>query len=294
MVRSGDVIPYIKSVTTAAEKPKMPLVPYIWNKSHVDVLLEKPAEDEGVQEKNITAFFTTIEVDGLGKGNVHKIYKSGKTTVAEIIKMTAADFEKIDGFKKKTADKLAEGIKNKIQQASLIDIMVASGKLGRGLGERKLKPILMAFPNILTDPAPTTEKEAKLKTIPGIGPENATAFSKNIPDFLAFLKECGLEDKLTEPKQGIKQGANEGPKEPEQPMVEGPFTGKKIVMTKVRDKDIISFVTNQGGFLEDTMKKDIFTLIVKSKEDSSNKTEYARANNIPIMTVEEFKAEYMK
>jgi predicted flap endonuclease-1-like 5' DNA nuclease len=279
------VIPYIKSVTTPAEKAKMPLVPYIWNKSHVDVLLEKPAEDEGVQEKNITAFFTTIEVDGLGKGNVHKIYKSGKTTVAEIIKMTAADFEKIDGFKKKTADKLAEGIQAKIQQASLIDIMVASGKLGRGLGERKLKPILTAFPDILTDPAPTKEKEAKLKTIPGIGPENATAFSKNIQDFLDFLKECGLEDKLTQSLEGAKK---------EEPKIEGPFTGKKIVMTKVRDKDIISFVTNQGGSLEDTMKKDIFTLIVKTKEDSSNKTEYARANNIPIMTVEEFKAEYMK
>jgi NAD-dependent DNA ligase len=291
MVRSGDVIPYIKSVTTPAEKAKMPLVPYIWNKSHVDVLLEKPAEDEGVQEKNITAFFTTIEVDGLGKGNVHKIYKSGKTTVAEIIKMTAADFEKIDGFKKKTADKLAEGIQAKIQQASLIDIMVASGKLGRGLGERKLKPILTAFPDILTDPAPTKEKEAKLKTIPGIGPENATAFSKNIPDFLDFLKECGLEDKLSQ--QSSKEGTKDT-KETKNQIIEGPFTGKKIVMTKVRDKDIISFVTNQGGSLEDTMKKDIFTLIVKTKEDSSNKTEYARANNIPIMTVEEFKAEYMK
>ena len=292
MVRSGDVIPYIKSVTTAAEKPKMPLVPYIWNKSHVDVLLEKPSEDEGVQEKNITAFFTTLDVDGLGKGNVHKIYKSGKTTVAEIIKMTAANFEKIDGFKKKTADKLAEGIKNKIQEASLIDIMVASGKLGRGLGERKLKPILTAFPDILTDSAPTTEKEAKLKTIPGIGPENAMAFSKNIPEFLAFLKECGLEDKLSQSQEGVNEGVNEGANEG--PKIEGPLSGKKIVMTKVRDKEIISFVTNQGGFLEDTMKKDIFTLIVKSKEDSSNKTEYAKANNIPIMTVEEFKAEYMK
>ena len=291
MVRSGDVIPYIKSVTTAAEKPKMPLVPYIWNKSHVDVLLEKPEEDEGVQEKNITAFFTRLEVDGLGKGNVHKIYKSGKTTVSEIIKMTAADFEKIDGFKKKTADKLAEGIKHKIQEASLIDIMIASGKLGRGLAERKLKPILTAFPDILTDPAPSTEKEAKLKTIPGIGPENAVAFSKNIPEFLAFLKECGLEDKLAQKGEGTKEGAKE---EPTEPKIEGPFTGKKIVMTKVRDKDIISFVTNQGGFLEDTMKKDIFALIVKSKEDSSNKTEYAKANNIPIMTVEEFKREYME
>jgi NAD-dependent DNA ligase len=290
MVRSGDVIPYIKSVTTPAEKPKMPLVPYIWNKTHVDVLLENPNDDEGVQEKNITVFFTTLEVDGLGKGNVHKIYQSGKKTIAEIIKMTAADFEKVEGFKKKTADKLAEGIHARIQQASLIDIMVASGKLGRGLGERKLKPILSAFPDILTEPIPLSQKEAKLKTIPGIGPENAVAFSKNIPDFLAFLKECGLEDKLTEPQKTLKEGVKD---DSNQSIVEGPLTGKKIVMTKVRDKDIISFVTSQGGFLEDTMKKDIFTLVVKSKTDSSNKIEYAKTNNIPIMTVEEFKSAYI-
>jgi len=294
MVRSGDVIPYIKSVTTPAEKPKMPLVPYIWNKTHVDVLLEKPEEDEGVQEKNITSFFTTLEVDGLGKGNVHKIYKSGNTKIAEIIKMSADDFEKIEGFKKKTADKLAEGIRDRIQQASLIDIMVASGKFGRGLGERKLKPIITTFPDILTDPHSQQTKEAKLKTIPGIGPENAISFSKNIPDFLAFIKECGLESKLTpssESKEGSQKGSN---KETNETKTAGPFTGKKVVMTKVRDKDIISFLTSQGGFLEDTMKKDIFVLIVKSKEDSSNKTEYAKAKNIPIMTVEEFKEGYMK
>jgi hypothetical protein len=39
-------------------------------------------------------------------------------------------------------------------------------------------------------------------------------------------------------------------------------------MTKVRDKDIISFMTKQGASLEDSMKKDILVLIVKSKEDA--------------------------
>jgi hypothetical protein len=52
-------------------------------------------------------------------------------------------------------------------------------------------------------------------------------------------------------------------------------------------------VTNQGGSFEDSMKKDVMVLIVKSKEDVSNKTEYATKNGIPIMTVEEFKKEYM-
>ena len=292
MVRSGDVIPFIKSVTTPAEKAKMPLVPYVWNKTHVDILLENPNEDTGVQEKNITLFFTTLEVDGLAKGNVHKLFLAGKTTVAQILRMTPADFETIEGFQKKTALKLAEGIKAKVAAASLLDIMVASGKLGRGLGEKKLRPILAKNPDILQSAMTDQEKEAQLKSIEGIGPENAREFVKNIPSFMEFVKACGLETKLQqgEATAGVSVAALA---QAQEPTVQGPLTGKKIVMTKVRDKDIITFMTNQGATLEDSMKKDTFVLIVKSKEDTSNKTEYAVKNGIPIMTVEEFKGKYM-
>jgi NAD-dependent DNA ligase len=288
MVRSGDVIPFIKSVSTPAEKAKMPLVPYVWNKTHVDVLLENPAEDVGVQEKNITLFFTSLEVDGLAKGNVHKLFQAGKTSVAQILRMTPVDFETIEGFQKKTAVKLAEGIKAKVAAASLLDIMVASGKMGRGLGERKIRPILAKYPDILRSPMTPSEKEAALKSIEGIGPENAREFVKNIPSFMEFVKACGLEYKLdTAPQK------EEPPLKASSEVVQGPLAGKKIVMTKVRDKEIQTFMTSQGASLEDSMKKDTFVLIVKSKEDKSNKTDYAVKNNIPIMTVEEFKGMYM-
>jgi NAD-dependent DNA ligase len=287
MVRSGDVIPFIKSVTTPAEKAKMPLVPYVWNKTHVDILLENPNEDTGVQEKNITLFFTTLEVDGLAKGRINKLFQAGKTTVAQILRMTAADFETVEGFQKKTALKLAEGIKAKVGAASLLDIMVASGKMGRGLGERKIRPILAKYPDILRSALSDQEKEAQLKSIEGIGPENAREFVKNIHSFMEFVKACGLESKLQQGPVLAQAPA------PAAPSVQGPLTGKKIVMTKVRDKEIITFMTNQGATLEDSMKKDTFVLIVKSKEDTSNKTEYAVKNGIPIMTAEEFKQMYM-
>ena len=282
MIRSGDVIPYIKSVTTPAEQPKMPLVPYIWNKTDVDILLENPHEDSGVQEKNITLFFTTLEVDGLAKGTVHKLFKAGKNTVAKILQMTEADFHEIEGFQEKTAKKLFRNIHEKIAKASLLDVMVASGKLGRGLGHRKIAPILEAYPDVLTSTKTPQEKESRLKTIAGIGPENAREFVKNIPDFIEFMRTCGIEKSETVIKESLPVA-----------VVQGPLTGKKIVMTKVRDPDIISFMTNQGGTLEDSMRKDIFALIVRSKDDKSNKTEYAEKNGIQIMTVEEFKGAFM-
>ena len=167
--------------------------------------------------------------------------------------------------------------------------MVASGKMGRGLGERKIGPILAKYPDILRDPMTPPEKEAALKSIEGIGPENAREFVKNIPSFMEFVKGCGLESKLQETSAAVLATADAVAK----PSVQGPLTGKKVVMTKVRDKEIITFMTNQGASLGDSMKKDTFVLIVKSKEDTSNKTEYAVKNGIPIMTVEEFKRMYM-
>jgi hypothetical protein len=45
--------------------------------------------------------------------------------------------------------------------------------------------------------------------------------------------------------------------------------------------------------LDDNMSKKTFALIVKSLDDVSNKTKKAVAENIPIMTPEMFKKEYM-
>ena len=288
MVRSGDVIPYIKSVTIPADKAKMPLVPYVWNKTHVDVLLENPDDDITVQEKNVTLFFVSLQVDGLAKGNIKKLFQKGRTTVPSILKMTVLDFEEVDGFKTKMAEKLFNSIQEKVKNASLLDIMVASGKMGRGLGERKIKPILSKYPDILTRCDADEVKENMLRQVDGIGKENAHEFVKNIPSFMTFLKECDLEDKLN----GVRIIKTD--------VVENTFinTGhplynKKIVMTKVRDKEIIDFMNKNGMILEDSMKKDVFVLIVKTKEDKSNKTSFAEKNGIPIMTVEEFKAKYM-
>jgi NAD-dependent DNA ligase/DNA polymerase/3'-5' exonuclease PolX len=290
MVRSGDVIPYIKSITVPAVVPKMPSVPYIWNKTHVDILLENPDEDVIVQEKNVAMFFVSLEVDGLAKGNIKKLFQAGKTSVAAILKMSVADFEKVDGFKRKMAEKIHGSIQEKIQKASLLDIMVASGKMGRGLGERKIKPILDKYPDILTSDKTPKEKEDMLKQVDGIGSETAHEFVKNIPDFLEFLHTCSLEHKLISIRENIKYEDSQI----EGSQISNPMFGKKIVMTKIRDKEIIDYMTKNGIIMEDSMKKDVFILIVKSKDDKSNKITFAEKNGIKIMTADEFKAEYMK
>jgi NAD-dependent DNA ligase len=283
IIRSGDVIPKIILVSAPAEKAKMPNVAYKWNDTHVDILLEDISSDRTVQEKNITLFFTELEVDGLKAGNVKKIMDAGYTTIPQILKMKEDDFKKA-GFKTMAA-KYVENIDKKITEAPLLTIMVASGTMGRGLGNRKLGPIMEKYPDILVSTESPEEKIAKVKSVQGIEQKTAKLFVENIPTFLEFLRTCDLEYKLKENPQEKKASAVA--------YTSHSMYGKKIVMTKVRDSLVIEFITKNGGTMEDNVKSDTFVLIVKSKEDVSNKMKEAEKKGVPIMTLEEFKAKYM-
>ena len=85
-------------------------------------------------------------------------------------------------------------------------------------------------------------------------------------------------------------------KKEEEPKVEvnesHPLFNKKIVMTKIRDKEIIEKLASYGASLVDSVKKDVFVVITKSKEESSSKLIKAREMKITIMTPDEFKKMY--
>jgi DNA ligase (NAD+) len=283
LVRSGDVIPKILKVIVPAEKAKLPNESYTWNDTHVDILLDDASSNKTVREKNIVLFFTELEVDGLKAGNVKKLMDSGFDTIPKILSMTQTDFEKV-GYRT-TADKYVTNIKQKLDDSNIVTLMVASGMMGRGIGNRKITPILEAFPNIITSSDTRETKISNVKTVNGIEQKTAQTFVDNIPKFIEFLKECELEGKLTKTVSESK-------------FVDlsidttNPLFDKKIVMTKVRDKEIMNELAKYGATLEDDIKKTTFVLIIKSKEDVSNKTKYANTNNIPIMTPEEFKALY--
>ena len=123
--------------------------------------------------------------------------------------------------------------------------------------------------------------------------KTATLFVENIPKFIEFMDSIGQSEKLLGPGPGRSASAS-APRERISAIdINNQLYGKKIVMTKVRDQDIIKELKTKGASLEETMTKDIFVLIVKSLDDISNKTKYAVSHNIPIMTPEQFKAKYL-
>jgi NAD-dependent DNA ligase len=280
LIRSGDVIPHIKSVTVKAPEAKMPDVPFIWNDTQVDIMLEDAKADPTVREKNITGFFKGIEVEGLGEGNVSRIVEAGFDTVAKIIKMSEADFLKVEGFKKTMASKIYTGIREKLQQVSLVSLMAASNIFGRGFNNKKIELILNDLPNILT--SSNKNKIAEVAAIKGMALKTAEAFVSKIENFKEFLTECGLQNKLKKPKVILVEETD----------VNHPLYNKTVVLTGTRDKTIIDILKNVGANQGASVSKNTHLVVAKSKDDGTGKAEEAKKLGIPLMSVEEFIATY--
>jgi NAD-dependent DNA ligase len=279
VIRSGDVIPYIREVIAPAAKAKMPDVPYVWTATHVDVMVENAAEDPAVKRKNVIGFFLELDIKGLGESNLKKMVEAGHDSVAKILGLRLADLEKVFG-QGKTAPALYEGIKARVSKATLAELMTASNLFGRGIGRKSVDALLKESPDFLTS---SEDKVWKLEILSKIGiKKNGEQFYDAIVPFRRFLEECGLAGKLDAVQESSIQG-----------LLQNPLSGKSVVMTKVRDAEIIDFLKRVGATLDDTMKTTTFVLIVKDRGDVSSKTKYAEARGIPIMTVEEFKRQYL-
>ncbi len=282
IVRSGDVIPHIVSVVVPAEKPLLPSVPYKWNDTHVDIIMDDKEDDATVREKNITVFFKGIEVDGLGPGNVKRMIEVEYDTVPKIIAMSKADFLNVPGFKEKTATKLYNGIKFQIDKATLPELMAASNIFGRGFGEKRFASILNMYPNILLSTATDKEKNADLIKVDGIARKTAERFVEKISEFVEFMETAKLMSKLTKEKS-TEETADESHQ----------LYGKKIVFTGGRDKALIEELKKIGAEIAGSVSKNTFVVIAKTHDEDTGKADAARKLNIPIMTVAEFKEKYM-
>jgi NAD-dependent DNA ligase len=282
LIRSGDVIPHIKSIIVPAPQPKMPSVPYKWNNTHVDIMLENAGDDPTVKEKNITGFFKGIEVDGLSSGNIMRIIDKGYDTVPKIIKMTEEDFLKVDGFKQKMANKIYIGIQNKIKEASIIALMSSSNIFGRGFSDKKMEIVLNELPDILTSNKSDQQKIAEVTLRKGMAQKTAQAFVSKIDDFKKFLDDCGLEYKLYE-KISTKKIVNNL----------HPLYQKTVVLTGTRDKQIIDYLKDVGGIQGSTVSKNTFMVIAKSSQEDTGKAEEARKLKIPIFSIDQFIETYI-
>ena len=293
IIRSGDVIPHIKSVTVCAQEGKMPDCEYKWNETGVDIILENANENETVLEKNITMFFKGIEVEGLSSGTVNKLIKAGYNSVKKIISMKKEEVSKIDGLGEKSAEKICNGIKERLRSATMVTLMSASNLFGRGFAEKKLQPIMDEYPDILVSTETKEEKIKKIMKIKGIALKSAELFVLNIESFNEFLSGCKEHNAVALPSVSLAP-----PKVDQQ----NPLYKKTVILTGFRDKDLLQMLKDSGAIQGTSVTKNTFAVITKGdaavvageeETGGSAKVQAAQKLGIPIFKAEDFMQKYL-
>jgi NAD-dependent DNA ligase len=279
LVRSGDVIPKIEAVIQPADEPMMPNVPWKWNETKVDAVLESMENNPMVLQKTIEFFFKKLDIKGVGPGNVKKMINAGFNTVPKILKATREELLTVDGFKDKTVEKIRTNIDNVIVNSSLVMIASATNIFGRGLGSSIIRNILHEYPNILESGESDETKINQIAQVENIGKKRAAKFIKNIPTFLSFLQEANLTQKLSE-----QLGQNVDPNHP--------LFEKRIVMTGFRDKPLKTALTELGAKIGSSVSQNTFVVLVNDEDEETSKTEEAKEKGIPIMLVDNFRKKY--
>ena len=304
ITRAGGVIPKIEEILEPAEKPILPKIPkneYEFNETNTDYVLKNPELNETVLLKNITGFFKTLEVEGLGEGNVKKLIKANHNTIGKILALTKEDIEAIDTFKDKMATKIHNSIKEKLNSSSLGKITAATNILGRGFAEKRINLILDKYPNILSKKVNTKEEKneliSQIKSVEGLGEKTATQFVEELPNLQKFLIESNLISHEKDKKSPKKEESNKEPKKEESK--DGPLKNEVIVLSDFKGisktkKEFATELTNLGATLEDNLTKKTTILIVGSKDIETGKIKKAKSQpNTKILTFEEFNKLYL-
>ena len=157
--------------------------------------------------------------------------------------------------------------------------MNATNIFGRGMGESRIVAILNKYPKILTMKLGGEEKESLIKNIEGFAAKTANLFVRHIPEFLEFIEETGLQNKLQQSQKKIDET--------------NPLYGKKILLTGFRDKSLETQIKAHGGSIASSVSSKVFIVLVTSMEADTSKAEEAREKGLTLMTPDIFTKKYL-
>jgi NAD-dependent DNA ligase len=273
IIRSGDVIPYIKAVQQPAPGgPQMPTLAWHWNETHVDAVLDDIAANPDVMKRILLNFADSLHIGFCGEGNISKLFTAGIKTIPQMVKVTEAQL--LQEFGKKSAQKLLDSIKEATQKATISDWAVGSGVFGRSAGTKRLQAALELVPKSLEAPAGLAQQVAALN---GWSKDSAQGFVDNLPAFKRFVDEVGAKPHTPTPV--VKP-------------TEGKLKDQVVLFTGFHPKDLEALVVAQAGTLADALSKKVTMLVIKDASVANEKTKKAAALTIPILTEMEFRAKF--
>lgn len=281
VIRSGDVIPYIMEVVKPSKRGAEPDIDYILDEEQIHAISTKSeGRDDTQKKKSILHFFGKggMDVEGLKSGTMDKLYEHGYNTIRKVMRLKFDQVMEIDGFKEKSASSLIYNIAKGVSENTFFARTgYASSIFGNKIGSSKLQAIIDFYPDIMhMVDLPTAQLESKFKEVQTIS-GSAAIIATRLPKFALFLEK----HKITLlPEQAAEVIETVGNK----------LEGAKILLTGVRDPDLLKVIKSQGGGTASSVKS--CTALITKPDYSNNKTDAAEELGIPVYTVESFKTKY--
>jgi len=270
---SGDIIPQVANVLISSPNIPAPSIPYHWNESGVEILVNDLNIYPEIRIQSIASFLTHLSIKCCGVATITKIfYGANIQTIDGFLVMKEVQISHIAGLGDKSASNICAEIQKGIKNATYPKLMVGTGIFGEGIGEQRFSDFIEAYPSWKYSDVTVEEVER----IPGFGPIISQKIATFLPDFKEwFWNRITLFGHLEGQKNKI-----EGPMD---------LKGQIIVFSGFRDDTLKTQLENRGAKVPTSLTKSATMLIVKSLTEPSTKMTEAQTRGIPIVEKNHFR-----
>tara|TARA_B100000524_G_scaffold346165_1_gene245924 strand:+ start:1841 stop:3976 length:2136 start_codon:yes stop_codon:yes gene_type:complete len=285
IVRGGDVIPKITKVIKPVFniKTDFPKRKWVWDKdtplNSINIIATNIESDPDIVIRQIQHFIKTLGIEFIGLGHLRDLYNSGFNSIAKFITIQSKKELMIaEHIKDRSASKMYQSITDKLNEATL-DVFSAALPCFHKIGTTKMKLIVDQLPDYYT------KSPGELRIIiPGIkGLSDKSA--EDVIDGLDCVNEYISIYLSANYTFTIKQ-----PKSKSQNL---PLSTKVFCFSGYRDKKAAQDIENLGGTVENGIRGNVTTLVVKDKSKKTNKIQAAEKKGIEIIDPDELHSKYL-
>ena len=306
VIKSGDVIPYIKRVVKAsisgvADLPSDAGIKYYWNKTNIDIVvniddldgsdgksngsgsgISNSSISNDIKIKRLANFFKELGIKGLGEGIIAKLVGFGYDDLNKLYAIRPDMLATRKGFGVDSATKICDAIKLAFGGEIDVHTLAAASIVFEGIGAKKFQAITDIYPNVIDLFKAGKLTRDMIMGIAGYSSISTDNIMTNMPAFISWLDTYPM----IKPNFGGKvKPAGAGSSG-------GRLTGMIAVMTGFRDDNIKQFIINNGGDVKDNVSGNTTLVVVKDSSSTSSKVETARQKGIKILTKDEFIKEF--
>lgn len=268
ITRSGDVIPFILE-TVEKVAPQMPDdEDAVWTSTGVDLVVADASNNDTVRFERLCDFFDSIDVPGLGSGNLKEMFDMGFDVPEKIIPLTQEDMSSLVGSRA-IGGKIFKAMKARFTNIPMYELMGSHSAFGRGVGVRKMKKLYEAFEGDMSK----CESITQITMVDGFEHKTAAKIQSGYSTFLEFYRQVSKYVTVA----------------PFQAKKEGTLSGKTFVFTGFRNSELEKKIVDVGGKMGTTVSSKTTYLVTAEANSTSGKATKARELGVTVIGVEELK-----